>query len=158
MSEDMGDKIKQIADMLGQNSNTNIPDNVKGLLSMLMSGNESKEENASDEASQKEESEDKSSRSSSSHKSNTKDEASETKHTSKSGTNDTNADDAAEMARKIKRAANMLNTANDPKINLLNALKPYLNKTRQRKLQTCMKLIKMGSLSKLFDESEERQG
>jgi hypothetical protein len=158
MSEDMGDKIKQIADMLGQNSNTNIPDNVKGLLSMLMSGNESKEENSSDEASQKEESEDKSSRSSSSHKSNTKDEASESKHTNKSGTNDTNSDDTAEMARKIKRAANMLNTANDPKINLLNALRPYLNKTRQRKLQTCMKLIKMGSLSKLFDESEERQG
>ncbi len=41
--------------MLGQNSNTNIPDNVK-VISMLMSGNESKEENSSDEASQKEES------------------------------------------------------------------------------------------------------
>jgi hypothetical protein len=158
MSEDMGDKIKQIADMLGQNSNANIPDNVKGLLNMLMSGNDSKEEKASGDASQDTDTEEKASRSNSSHKSNTNEEASKSNSSNKSGTNDTNTEDAAEMARKIKKAANMLNTASDPKVNLLNALKPYLNKTRQRKLQTCMKIIKMGSLSKLFDESEERQG
>ena len=158
MSEDMGDKIKQIADMLGQNSNANIPDNVKGLLSMLMSGNSTKEENTSQDTSQEPDTDEKSSRSKSSHKSKPDEEASKSNSSSKSGTNDVNTDDTADMVRKIKRAASMLNTANDPKVNLLNALKPYLNKDRQRKLQTCMKLIKMGGLAKLFDESEERQG
>ncbi|MHB8064412.1 MAG: hypothetical protein ACYDG2_17570, partial [Ruminiclostridium sp.] len=63
-------------------------------------------------------------------------------------------DEVADMSRKMKKAMNMLNAPNDPKVNLLNAIRPYLNKKRQRKLQTCMKLIKMGGLTKLFDESD----
>lgn len=130
MSDEMGDKFKQIADMLGQNSNANIPDNVKGLLNMFMSGNSTKEETPSDDIPQK---------------SDTKEESSRA-----------DTDEAADITRKMKKAMNMLNPASDPKVNLLNAIKPYLNKDRQRKLQTCMKLMKIGSLTKLLDESEER--
>ncbi len=131
MSDEMGDKLKQITDMLGQNSNTNIPDNVKGLLNMLMSNNSTKEESPSDDTEQR---------------------------SSSSGEDAPKADtdEFSDMARKMKKAMKMLNPSSDPKINLLNAINPYLNKKRQRKLQTCMKLIKMGSLTKLFDESEER--
>ena len=130
MSEEMGDKFKQIADMLGQNSNANIPDNVKGLLNMLMTSNSSKDENSSDDASQKSRASDDSAK--------------------------MDNDDVADMSRKIKKTMSMLNTANDPKVNLLNAIRPYLNKDRQKKLQTCMKLIKIGSLTKLFDDSEDQ--
>lgn len=126
MSEESGDKFKQIADMLGQNSNANIPDNVKGLINMLMSNN-TKEESPQDDTPQKPSTNEESAR--------------------------VDTDDVSDMARKMKKAMNMLNPPNDPKINLLNAINPYLNKNRQRKLQTCMKLIKMGSLAKLFEES-----
>lgn len=128
MSDEMGDKIKQIADMLGQNSNPNIPDNVKGLLNMLMTNGTTKEESSTDESPQSQKTNEDSSRS--------------------------DSDDTADMARKMKKAMNMLNPANDHKVNLLNAIKPYLNKDRQRKLQTCMKLIKIGGLAKVLDDSE----
>lgn len=130
MSDEMGDKIKQIAEMLGQNSNSNIPDNVKGLLNMLMSPGESKAESSSDDSSHKTESSEENQR--------------------------TESDEMADMTRKMKKAMNMLNTANDPRVNLLNAIKPYLNKDRQRKLQTCMKLIKIGSMTQFMDDFEGR--
>lgn len=129
MSDDMGDKIKQIADMLGQNSNPNIPDNVKGLLSMLMSNNNSKDEDSSEDPPK-------------------------TRGSENSSNNE--ADDFADMARKMKKAMGMINTGNDPRVTLLNAIRPYLNKNRQRKLQTCIKLMRIGSLTQLLDDSEER--
>ncbi|HEY5586944.1 MAG TPA: hypothetical protein VIK78_20945 [Ruminiclostridium sp.] len=129
MSDEMGDKFKQIADMLGQNSNANIPDNVKGLLNMFMSNN-TKEESPSDDISQRPK--------------------------TSEGSSKVDPDDIADMTRKMKKTMNMLNPASDPKMNLLNAIKPYLNIERQKKLQTCMKLMKIGSLTKLFDDSEER--
>ncbi len=129
MSDEMGDKIKQIAEMLGQDSNSGIPDNVKGLLNMFMSSNNSKDETSSDDNSSEKE-----------------------KPSEDSSRADT--DDLADMARKMKKAMNMLNTNNDPRVNLLNAIKPYLNDNRQKKLQKCMKIIKIGSLTKMLDESE----
>lgn len=131
MSDDMGDKFKQIAEMLGQNSNTNIPDNVKGLLNMFMTNNSKDEGSAEDNSESPRTSED----------------------ASRSDT-----DEMADMTRKMKKAMNMINTANDPKVNLLNAIKPYLNKNRQKKLQTCMKIMRIGSLTKIIEESEERPG
>ncbi len=132
MSDDMGDKIKQIAEMLGgQDSNSGIPDNVKGLLNMFMSSNSSKDETSSDDNSSERE-----------------------KPSEESSKADT--DDLADMARKMKKAMNLLNTNNDPRVNLLNAIKPYLNDNRQKKLQKCMKIIKIGSLTKMLDESEGR--
>ncbi|EGD47443.1 hypothetical protein Cpap_2026 [Ruminiclostridium papyrosolvens DSM 2782] len=131
MSDDMGDKIKQIAEMLGQDSNSGIPDNVKGLLNMFMSQNSSKDETSSDDTS--------------SEKENPSEDSSRA-----------DTDDLADMARKMKKAMNLLNTNNDPRVNLLNAIKPYLNDNRQKKLQNCMKIIKIGSLTKMLDESEGR--
>ncbi len=129
MSDDMGEKIKQIADLFGQNSNPNISDNVKGIFNMLMSNNgASKEENPSEDTSP-------------------------SSRTDDPGSDDT--DDMADMARKMKKAMNMMSsTANDPRVNLLNAIRPYLNKGRQKKLQNCMKLIRLGSLTKVLDDSE----
>lgn len=111
MSDDMGDKIKQIAEMLGQDSNSGIPDNVKGLLNMFMSSNHSKDENSSDDNSSEKE-----------------------KPSEDSSRADT--DDLTDMARKMKKAMNMLNTNNDPRVNLLNAIKPYLNDNRQKNFRS----------------------
>lgn len=126
MSDEMEDKFKQIAEMLGQNSNANIPDNVKGLLNMFMSSNDTKEESPSDDIPKNPRANEEPAK--------------------------TATDDSADMTRKVKKAMSMLNQPNDPKVNLLNAINPYLNKGRQKKLQTCMKLMKIGGLTKLFDE------
>ena len=126
MSDEMGDKFKQIADMLGQNSNANIPDNVKGLLNMFMSNTNTKEESSSEDTPQN---------------TSTNEESSKT-----------DTDEVADMTRKMKKAMTMLSKPNDPKVNLLNAINPYLNKNRQKKLQTCMKLMKIGGLTKLLDD------
>lgn len=131
MSDDMGEKFKQIAEMLGgQNSNVNIPENVKGLLNMLMSNSSTNDESPSEDDSNE--------------KSNTDEE------TAKEET-----DEANDLTRKVKKAMNTL-SPNDPKINLLNALNPYLNKHRQKKLKKCIKLIQMGSLARLFEDSDDK--
>lgn len=137
MSDDMGDKIKQIAEMLGQGSNTGLPDNVKGLFNMLMSGSNSKEDE--DEAEDADE----------------KGTASKARTNENSKTKNTESEDMADMARKMKKAMNMLNTGSDPRVNLLNAIRPYLNKNRKRKLETCIKIMQLGSLSQFFDDREK---
>jgi hypothetical protein len=63
--------------------------------------------------------------------------------------------DTADLTRKMKKAMDMINTSNDPRMNLLNALSPYLNHERQKKLQKAVKLIRLGGLTKLLDDSEE---
>ena len=132
VSDDIDKKFKQIADMIGQKDSGGMPDNVKSILNMFMSSASQK----SDEAAEPSEDSEKSSRSSSEDKKQTGD------------------DDTQDLARKMKKAVDMLGaTTNDPRANLLNALHPYLNKERQKKLQKCMKLIKLGSLTKLMDES-----
>lgn len=130
MSDEMEGKFKQIAEMLGQNSNANIPDSVKGILNMLSNSNSTKEESPPEADSSE-------------------------KHKTREESSKSDNDDVAEMTRKMKKAMNMLNPPNDPKVNLLNAIRPYLNKNRQRKLQTCMKLMKLGGLTKILDDSEE---
>lgn len=134
MSDDMGEKFKQIADLLGQSSNTNIPDNVKGIFNMLMSSSNSKDED------------DKST--------DTVEEHSENTRPKDNTGNDSSTDNYEDIARKMKKAIGMINPDNDPRSNLLNAIKPYLSKNRQKKLQTCMKLMKIGSLTRILDESE----
>jgi len=133
MSDDMSEKIKQIADILGQNSNPNIPDNIKGLLSMLMPNNSSNDDSKSEDISE---------------------DPPQTRGSDNSSSSE--ADDFSDMARKMKKALGKLNSGNDPRVNLLNAIRPYLNKNRQRKLQTCIKLMRIGSLAQLLDDSEER--
>lgn len=133
MSDDMGDKFKQIADLLGQSSNTNIPENVKGILNMLVSNSNSKaDDDPSDD---------------------TNEESSQNSRSKDSAANDNNSD-MEDMARKMKKAIGMINPESDPRSNLLNAIRPYLNKNRQKKLQTCMKLMKIGSLTRILEESE----
>ena len=44
-------------------------------------------------------------------------------------------DDDLEMTRKISAIASKMNDRSDPKINLLYALKPYMNSTRTEPLE-----------------------
>jgi len=125
MSDDLNSKIKQIADIFGQD---NMQDNLKGLLSLLGSSGNKEEipQKANEAVPNKQE---KASRS--------------------------ELEDNIELVRKMKKVVDKLNTKNDPRVNLLSAIRPFLNISRQKKLNNCIKLLQMSSLSSFMDESEK---
>jgi hypothetical protein len=125
MNDDLNKKIKQITDILGQE---NLPDNLKGLLSILTAPT------AKEEISPK---------------------AIEAPVIKEEKANRSETDDSIDMLRKVKKIMDKVNTNNDPKINLLNAIKPFLNNKRQKRLNDCMKLLQMSSITKLLDDPDK---
>ena len=125
MSEDLNKKVKQIADMLSQE---NLPDNLKSLLSLLAGsgGGEESSPKTKEPLQAKEE-----------------------------GLERSNLEDNIDMMRKIKKIMDRLNSSNDPRINLLSALKPFLNSRRQKKLNSCINMLRMSRLAKLFEDYEK---
>jgi uncharacterized phage infection (PIP) family protein YhgE len=124
LSDDLNKKIKQITDILGQD---NLPDNVQSLLGLL-SGAVNKEEasgKSNDKVLQKED----------------RIEKNET-------------DDNTDLIRKAKKVMDRLSYNNDPRINLLTAIKPFLNSKRQQKIGNCIKILHMTRLTSLMDEHE----
>jgi hypothetical protein len=126
MSDEMNNKIQQIAELLGQE---NMPDNVKGLLSLLAGSLGGKEDTQPKNANEEQQMEDKPIQN--------------------------NADDNAEMVRKVKNVIDKLNTGNDPRINLLHAIKPFMNSNRQKKISNCIQLLQMTSLTRLMSDKEK---
>lgn len=126
MSDDLNKKIMQIADMLGQEG---MPENIKGLLSLLSSSGSSEEAppRQNDIAVKKED-----------------------KHTK------SDFDDSFEMMRKVKGMMDRVNPSSDPRLNLITAIKPFLNSKRQQKLSNCMMLLQMSRLSRLMDNNEKK--
>ena len=124
MSDDLNKKIKQIIDILGQE---NPPDNVQNLISLL-SGAVNKDEitsKSNDKISPKEE----------------RIERNE-------------IDENIDLIRKAKKVMDKLSNNNDPRINLLTAIKPFLGNKRQQKIGNCIKILHMSRLTSLMDESE----
>lgn len=124
LSDDLNKKIKQITDILGQE---NLPDNVQSLLSLLTGGVNKEEPVAK-----------------SNEKSYQKEERVER----------TETDENVDMIRKVKKVMDRLSTNNDPRINLLTAMKPFLNNNRQQKIANCIKILHMSRLSSLMDDHE----
>lgn len=126
MSDELNNKIKQLADMLGQDS---MPDNIKGLLSLLAS-------------------------------SAPKEEASPRQNEIPFKREDTQtkpeADENLEMVRKLKSMMDRVNPSSDPRLNLITAIKPFLNSKRQQKLSNCMMLLQMSRMSRFMDDSQKK--
>jgi hypothetical protein len=126
MSDDLNKKIKQITDILGQE---NMPDNIKGLLSLLAGSNsqsEPEEPKPVDLVPKKEDRPVKS-----------------------------EMEDNLEMIRKVKKIMDGMNRKDDPRINLLSAVRPFLSSTRQKKLNNCLKLLQMHNITKYIDEQDK---
>ena len=130
MSEDLNKKIKQLADLLGQE---NMQDNIKGLLSLLAS-----KSNGTDTDSPLKES--------------TSRESGKSKE-DKPVRSD--MEDNIDMLRKARVIMNRMNNINDPRINLLMAIKPFLNNRRQKKLAGCLNIIRLSTLSRLMEDNED---
>jgi len=125
MSDDLNKKIKQITDVLGQDS---LPDNLKGLLNMLVSSG------SQDDSGQKE---------------------TQTPSQKEEKPLKNDMEENMEMFRKVKKVMDRMNSNNDPRVNLLNAIKPFLNNSRQKKVSNCIKLLYMTNISKLMDETDK---
>jgi hypothetical protein len=127
MSDDLNNKIKQLTDLLSQES---MPDNLKSLFSLLTSSM------GKNETSQKTE------------------EIPALKEPREEAQNKGEFD-TTEMVRKIKTVMDRMNTKNDPRVNLLSAIRPYMNTNRQKTLDNCIKVLQVSSLAKLMDETEK---
>jgi len=51
---------------------------------------------------------------------------------------------------KIKQMLEQTSTANDPRINLLNSLKPYMGKKRMAKMDQAIRLIQISKMASIF--------
>ncbi len=51
---------------------------------------------------------------------------------------------------KIKQMLEQTSTANDPRINLLNSLKPYMGKRRMAKMDQAIRLIQISKMASIF--------
>lgn len=125
MSDDLNNKIKQIADLLGQGD---MPDNLKGLLSLLgaSGGKEEVRQKPSEPVPLKEDRAVKS-----------------------------DLEENLDLVRKMKNVMDKLNTRNDPRINLLTAIRPFLNNSRQKRLGNCIKILQVSKLTNFMDDHEK---
>jgi hypothetical protein len=126
MSDDLGKKVQQIAQMLGQE---NMPDNVKELITLLANSMGSKESSADQAAPPNAETAEKPAI--------------------------TEPVVSTEMLDTARKTLDRLNTGNDPRINLLHAIKPFMNSKRQKKIGNCIQLLQVASLSRLLNEHEK---
>jgi hypothetical protein len=125
MSDDLSKKIKQITDILGQDS---LPDNLKGILSLLgtSSGSQQGQQSPTIASAQSEEPVQKS-----------------------------ELNESLEMVNRVKTLMDRVRADNDPRVNLLSAVKPFLNNTRQKRLGSCIRILQMSSLVRYMDEHEK---
>ncbi len=126
MSDDLNNKLKQLTDLLTQD---NMPDNLKSLFSLLTGPSKS-------EPSQKVE------------------EAPVIKEPKEEPQNK-NDFDTTDMVRKIRTVLDRVNTRNDPRVNLLTAIRPYMNNSRQKKLDNCIKILQVSTLARLMDDVDK---
>lgn len=119
MNDDLAQKIKQVADMLNSND---LPDNLKDIISVF--ANSSEDQGVGN-----------------SQKENTQSSSNDKRNNS---TNELSEN--LEMLKTIKAVMSRLNTTNDPRINLLNALKPFLNDNRRKKVGDCIMFLQVTSL------------
>ena len=131
MSDDLGKKIQQIAQMLGQND---VPDNVKELVSILANSLGKKETGNSQPVEV---------------------EADYEVNPDENRQVDEAPAVSQELLDTAKYSLDRFNSSNDPRINLLMAIKPFMNNRRQKKIGNCIQLLQIAGLSRMLNEQEK---
>lgn len=134
MSEDLSKKLEAIADILNKDG---VSENIANILSSLLASG-----GASDSAS-----------SSSSGGSAPKAAPQANDSPSSPQSKPQNAQDTFEMFRKLSKLIDKTIPANDPRINLLNSLKPFVSNKRQQKINNCINILRMSSITRLLEEN-----
>ena len=63
-----------------------------------------------------------------------------------------NLEEQMDIVMKIKKMYDRINSVDDPRINLLNALKPYLNEKRLARLDSAIKVINISKISTIVND------
>ena len=66
---------------------------------------------------------------------------------------ESNNDETEKLIRMATKMLNNPNMKSDPKINLLNSLKPYLNRHRKSKVDQCIKFLSMSKAMVFLNEN-----
>lgn len=142
MSDNLNKKVQQIAQLLGHD---NVPDNVKELVSLLSASLENNGD-ASSEAD--------------SFTASTQPDSIKHSSDEQAPALQSSSEDPQSINRDVlataRNALSKLNSSNDPRINLLNAIKPFMNNRRQKKIGNCIQLLQIASLSRLLNEQEKQ--
>ena len=137
MADDFDQKLEQVKDFL---NNEDMAENIKALMSMLSSNN-----NSTKAAKEKQ------------HETITRDIPKTTvPMQEKSPAYQKNQSLPIEMDTmiKIKKVYDKINDPNDPGVNLLMALKPYLNEKRKERLDSAVKMMSLSKLPAVIQEIE----
>lgn len=105
--------------------NINVPDNLSGILSLLANSASKEQECVSEEKSLTD------------------------------GTSKSCSDDNVELLSKVQSIMEGIRSINDPRVNLLTAISPFLNNTRQKKIGNCIKMFQMTQITKMMADLEK---
>ena len=133
MSDDLSQKIAQISELLNQEG---MADNIKGIIGMLSNSVDSQDTPAKEQNNSK-----------------GKDERKPNYNYNNQNQNTRELEQNMEMMRQVQRVMEVMrSTNNDPRMNLLNAIRPYLSNSKQKKISNAMRILQMTSLTKLMDK------
>lgn len=134
MSDDLNNKFAQISELLNQEG---MAENIKGLIGMLSKSTESQQSSEKDSRETEHE----------------KAEPVSKEDKPKSTPSSREIEQDLEMMRQVQKVMEVMRSSkDDPRLNLLNAIKPYMNPSRQKKVSTAMRMLQMTSLTKLIDK------
>lgn len=160
MNNDLGKKVQQIAQMLDQED---IPENAKELITLLASSLSKKEGDGSSKWGDGSFIEQRERDSYAQKAIDSSWEQKEEDGYVQNAIDSTNSDKSSkqesdinpEMLNTAMKAVNRIKSANDPRINLLNAIKPFMNTRRQKKIRNCIQLLQLAGISRLLDDLEK---
>lgn len=150
MNDDLNRKVQQIAQLLGHDD---VPDNVKELVSLLSASLEKSGDKSGDSSSKVDVSADPAQPVTP--KQNIP-ESTPAQTTAAQHDTEESPQMNQDVLNTARSALSRLNTVNDPRINLLNAIKPFMNNRRQKKISNCIQLLQIASLSRLLNEQEKQ--
>ncbi len=141
MNDDLGKKVQQIAQVLNQEE---LPDNVKELVALLASslGKKTDRGDGSPEVEVVEVGD-----------SSQQNPYSDASNNEKSIIHDSDVN--SDVLNVTRKAIGRFNSATDPRINLLQAIKPFMNNNRQNKISNCIQILQLAGLSRLLNEHEK---
>ncbi|MDD4493780.1 MAG: hypothetical protein PHV32_05450 [Eubacteriales bacterium] len=143
MSDDISEKIKQFAALLG--GKDNLQDNLQEIIAALGKSNKGDSVDA-ESGGQKEEEEIPSADSAEPQEEDVRGPA-----VQNSGSASGDLAENLEMMRKLSTVMDKFRDSNDSRVSLLRSVKPFLGNRRQKKIQNCITLLQLGSVSKLLE-------
>ncbi|NMB32899.1 MAG: hypothetical protein GX992_01480 [Clostridium sp.] len=160
MDNDFNKKLKQVADMLGGNEKA--AENLSGLLSLLAGNSDKKQASPASPTGEKtgdiNAAKDAAPPASDKNTQNGRNAPSSfPPPTHSKATEEENRDtlqENIEMMRTVRAVMDTMQNMNDPRINLLTAIRPFLNSDRQKKVKNCIKLFQMTQLTKIMTDYE----